>query len=41
MTKKEKKKYFDEINNNFKKKIHKAPQRRSKNNKNLKFKEEF
>jgi hypothetical protein len=38
MSKAEKKRHFEEINNNFNKKIAKMPQRKSKTKKILKFK---
>lgn len=41
MTKQEKKKYFESINEKFKDKLAKTPQRKSKTKKILKFKKDF
>lgn len=41
MTKAEKKKFFEDINNKFKKNLSQAPQRKSKNKKKLKFSSQF
>jgi hypothetical protein len=41
MSKAEKKRYFEEINSSFTRKIAKMPQRKSKTKKILKFKNEF
>ena len=41
MSPKQKKKYFDKINNKFKKELSKQPQRKSKNKKKIIFKPSF
>lgn len=41
MSKQEKKKYFQDLNNKFKNSLSQAPQRKSLNKKRLKFKNEF